>query len=293
MRVGACFVDLDMTPSVSRGRTPPRGVSCKRSLRPFDLCDAPRRFSATAAAKAATTMTVREEQQAALARPGVTGGGGGPSDKPRHERTSHLTDSATTTPTTTTTTTASAAVASPFGAPRSTTIAKSKGAVHFAMNYVEPADNHVGRSGTTPVHANGTSSRASSVAAAASTSSRRTSARGGGTATRKAPGLGRRGGEAGAHKQQSVRATEEDSGNREGETFKYQSRLPKLEVPPLEETLNRYLGAVAPLLSPQAFLRTKAIVEEVRGTDGGGGGNVRLLSWYSVHVQGSHSSDRR
>lgn len=237
---------------------------------PFRLCDAPRRFSATAAAKAATSMTVSEDQQAALARPSVTGDGGGPSDKPRHERTSHLTDSATTTIPTTTTTTTSAAIASPLGAPRSTTVAKNKGAVHFAMNGVEPADNHVGRSGTTPVHASGTSSRASSAAAAASTSSRRTSARGGVTVTRKAPGLGRGAG-AGAHKQQSVGATEEDSDNREGGTFRYQSRLPKLEVPPLEETLNRYLGAVAPLLSPQAFSRTKAIVEEVRGTEGRGG----------------------
>lgn len=46
-------------------------------------------------------------------------------------------------------------------------------------------------------------------------------------------------------------------------TFMYQSQLPKLQVPPLEDTLSRYLLAVQPLLSPEAFLRTKAVVEEV------------------------------
>lgn len=46
-------------------------------------------------------------------------------------------------------------------------------------------------------------------------------------------------------------------------TFMFQSQLPKLQVPPLEDTLSRYLLAVQPLLSPEAFLRTKAVVEEV------------------------------
>lgn len=46
-------------------------------------------------------------------------------------------------------------------------------------------------------------------------------------------------------------------------TFRYQSSLPKLEVPLLDETLAKYLDAVAPLLSPEAFSRTKAVVEEV------------------------------
>lgn len=217
-------------------------------------------------------MRVSEEQQGALTRPSVTGDRGESSDKARHARTSHLTDSANTTPTPTTAeitaTTPAAAVASPLGPPRPTTIASNKGAVHVAMNGVEPADHHVCRSGTMPVRASGTS-RASSVAAAASSSSRRTSAGGSGAATRKAPSLGRGVGRGTHKKQQSVGAMQGDSDNQEeGGTFRYQSRLPKLEVPPLEETLNRYLGAVAPLLSPQAFSKTKAIVEEVRGMEG-------------------------
>lgn len=47
-------------------------------------------------------------------------------------------------------------------------------------------------------------------------------------------------------------------------TFMNQPRLPKLEIPPLAETLQRYLGAVAPLLSPEAFAVTKDVVKEVR-----------------------------
>lgn len=46
-------------------------------------------------------------------------------------------------------------------------------------------------------------------------------------------------------------------------TFRHQASLPKLEVPALEETLDRYLGAVAPLVSAEAFARTKTVVEEV------------------------------
>lgn len=47
-------------------------------------------------------------------------------------------------------------------------------------------------------------------------------------------------------------------------TFKNQSRLPKLEIPPLGETLQRYLGTVAPLLSPEAYAVTNNVVKEVR-----------------------------
>ena len=46
-------------------------------------------------------------------------------------------------------------------------------------------------------------------------------------------------------------------------TFMNQSRLPKLEIPSLGETLQRYLGAVAPLLSPEAFAVTKDVVKKV------------------------------
>lgn len=52
-------------------------------------------------------------------------------------------------------------------------------------------------------------------------------------------------------------------GKSEG-TFRHQSELPRLAVPPLEETLDRYLKAVAPLLSEEAFSRTQAVVEVVR-----------------------------
>lgn len=48
-----------------------------------------------------------------------------------------------------------------------------------------------------------------------------------------------------------------------GRTFMFQAQLPKLEVPSLEDTLRRYLDAVEPLLSSQAFETTKALVDEV------------------------------
>lgn len=71
--------------------------------------------------------------------------------------------------------------------------------------------------------------------------------------------------EAGAasDKGKGVKETDNAGDDTEG-TFRYQSGLPKLEVPPLDETLGKYLDAVAPLLSPEAFSRTKAVVEEVR-----------------------------
>lgn len=47
-----------------------------------------------------------------------------------------------------------------------------------------------------------------------------------------------------------------------GDLFKYQNQLPKLPVPTLEETSQKYLGTVKPLLSPQQFESTTAIVEE-------------------------------
>lgn len=61
-----------------------------------------------------------------------------------------------------------------------------------------------------------------------------------------------------AAKQPVVNAVTDTEG-----TFRYQSSLPKLKVPLLDETLEKYLDAVAPLLSPEAFSRTKAVVEEV------------------------------
>lgn len=49
-----------------------------------------------------------------------------------------------------------------------------------------------------------------------------------------------------------------------GDTFRFQPQLPKLQVPPLDDTLGRYLDVVEPLLSPKAFERTRALVKEVR-----------------------------
>ena len=55
-----------------------------------------------------------------------------------------------------------------------------------------------------------------------------------------------------------------------GEMFKYQSSLPKLPVPPLKQTLERYLHSVRPLLSDDDFQITKGAVEEF-GKSGGQG----------------------
>ncbi|CBN76625.1 Carnitine O-acyltransferase [Ectocarpus siliculosus] len=61
----------------------------------------------------------------------------------------------------------------------------------------------------------------------------------------------------------------------------HQSRLPKLQVPPLGDTLGRYLGAVAPLLSPEAFAVTKGVVQEFE-TSGEGEALQRSLLEYAA-----------
>lgn len=55
-----------------------------------------------------------------------------------------------------------------------------------------------------------------------------------------------------------------------GDMFKYQSTIPKLPVPPLRQTLERYLHSVRPLLNNDEFQRTKEAVEEF-GKGGGQG----------------------
>lgn len=55
-----------------------------------------------------------------------------------------------------------------------------------------------------------------------------------------------------------------------GEMFKYQGSLPKLPVPPLRQTLERYLHSVRPLLSEEEFDMTQGVVEEF-GKGGGQG----------------------
>ena len=47
-----------------------------------------------------------------------------------------------------------------------------------------------------------------------------------------------------------------------GGMFKYQSTLPKLPVPPLQQTLKKYLKAVRPLVNDEEFENTSKVVEE-------------------------------
>ena len=47
-----------------------------------------------------------------------------------------------------------------------------------------------------------------------------------------------------------------------GDMLKYQSSLPKLPVPPLQQSLKKYLKAVLPLVSDAEFKRTHQVVEE-------------------------------
>lgn len=41
------------------------------------------------------------------------------------------------------------------------------------------------------------------------------------------------------------------------------SRVSRSQVPPLSDTLQRYLKAVEPILTPKEFAETKAVVDEV------------------------------
>ena len=53
-----------------------------------------------------------------------------------------------------------------------------------------------------------------------------------------------------------------------GSTFAYQEKLPKLPVPPLEETCKRYLRALEALQDEKEHVQTKAAVEEFLENDG-------------------------
>lgn len=55
--------------------------------------------------------------------------------------------------------------------------------------------------------------------------------------------------------------------NPEG-TFQYQSSLPKLPVPKLQETLQKYLTSAHVLVDDEQFLKTEAIVKEFGQPDG-------------------------
>ena len=53
-----------------------------------------------------------------------------------------------------------------------------------------------------------------------------------------------------------------------GVTFKGQADLPKLPVPPLEDTCDRYIQTLTPLLSEQELAATKAAVDRFLASDG-------------------------
>jgi carnitine O-palmitoyltransferase 2 len=59
-------------------------------------------------------------------------------------------------------------------------------------------------------------------------------------------------------------------------TDHFQASLPRLPVPKLDDTCNRYLAALTPLLSADEFQRTKQVVEAFRNGDGKG--------WFAVLV---------
>jgi len=53
-----------------------------------------------------------------------------------------------------------------------------------------------------------------------------------------------------------------------GDMLKYQSSLPRLPVPPLQQSLKKYLKAVQPLVNDEEFEKTAKVVEEF-GMKGG------------------------
>ena len=53
-----------------------------------------------------------------------------------------------------------------------------------------------------------------------------------------------------------------------GRTFAHQDKLPKLPVPPLEETCKRYLRALEALQDEKEHAQTKAAVKEFLENDG-------------------------
>lgn len=55
-----------------------------------------------------------------------------------------------------------------------------------------------------------------------------------------------------------------------GDLFKYQSQLPKLPVPTLEETASKYLKTVEPFLNQEQLESTKAKVAEFVRPGGAG-----------------------
>ena len=54
-----------------------------------------------------------------------------------------------------------------------------------------------------------------------------------------------------------------------GPMLRFQASLPKLPVPTLASTAAKYIESVQPLLTPEAFAKTKAIVEEFASSEQG------------------------
>lgn len=53
-----------------------------------------------------------------------------------------------------------------------------------------------------------------------------------------------------------------------GKTFASQDKLPKLPVPPLEDTCKRYLRALEALQDPEEYSKTKQVVKEFLENEG-------------------------
>jgi len=57
-------------------------------------------------------------------------------------------------------------------------------------------------------------------------------------------------------------------------TFAYQDKLPKLPIPPIRDTCERYLRAVAPLQDEKEHAATKKAVQEFLDGEAGEGGGI-------------------
>jgi carnitine O-acetyltransferase len=66
-----------------------------------------------------------------------------------------------------------------------------------------------------------------------------------------------------------------------GNTFKYQESLPKLPIPDLNETCDRFIQWVEPLLTVQQFEITKRIANEFKNKEGDGQKLQRVLKEFS------------
>eukprot|EP00501_MAST-03F_sp_TOSAG23-6_P000763 GSMAST32.ASY1.ANO1.791.1 assembled CDS len=53
-----------------------------------------------------------------------------------------------------------------------------------------------------------------------------------------------------------------------GQTYAYQSELPRLPIPSLEHTCSQYLEIIAPLLTPEEFQETQRVTQEFLLNDG-------------------------